>query len=67
MKQGQRLKQWRCLDNRILIKKALLATIEMNELAGSEVTVESLRMDIASAPKEPRSTPTTQHTSFFGG
>ena len=31
--------------------KALLATIEMNELAGSEVTVESLRMDIASAPE----------------
>ena len=31
--------------------KALLATIEMNELAGSEATVESLRIDIASAPE----------------
>ena len=30
--------------------KALLATIQMNELAGSELDVESLRMDIASAP-----------------
>ncbi len=31
--------------------KALLATIDMNELAGSELTVESLRMEIASAPE----------------
>ena len=31
--------------------KALLATIEMNELAGSELDVESLRMEIASAPE----------------
>ena len=31
--------------------KALLATIEMNELAGSELDVESLRMETASAPE----------------
>ena len=31
--------------------KALLATIEMKELAGSERTVESLRKEIASAPE----------------
>lgn len=31
--------------------KALLATIEMNELAGSELDVESLRIQIASAPE----------------
>jgi len=31
--------------------KALLATIEMNELARSELTVESLRMEIASTPE----------------
>ena len=31
--------------------KALLATIEMSELAGSELTVESLRMEIASTPE----------------
>jgi putative thioredoxin len=29
----------------------LLATIEMNELAGPELDVESLRMEIASAPE----------------
>ena len=31
--------------------KALLATIQMNELAGSELDVESLRMEIVSAPE----------------